>query len=142
MTAWPSEFMIGTTSSYPDFMTLSDLLSYKDVPVDPDATYAPFSSFHNNGDGSRTGIGFPFVTWHWQQRPDAHIEVLRDLCPGLSALVYIRSPLNDYDIYGARVWRSFRGQMLWPPVDEDKNVSRTLGFTLTFRRLIVQPEAT
>ena len=138
---WDDMFYIGTILDGvgADFATLKSLLLNLNKPVDPGWTFQPFSASYPKGDGGEAGVGFPRTTWEWQHRKDVHIEVLKALCPGLSAQVYIRTPTNK-SASGVHVWRTYRSQMLWMPEDEDKQAGYTLGVTLEFRRLIIQAE--
>ena len=143
MTAWASVFMIGTDITYPgdDFVPLSDWLDYKDVPVNPEWEYFPFSATFERGDGGRTGVGFPHAAWTWAHREDVHLEALRAICPGLSALVFIRTPTNEISS-GLRVWRTYQCQMLWMPESIEFQINQAMGFALEFRRMVVQTELT
>jgi hypothetical protein len=141
MTAWQDTFYIGTIldGAYADFATLKGIIYNLDKPVDPEWTFAPFAAHLDLADGSRSGIGFPRTTWAWKHRKDVHMEVLRAICPGLSAQVYIRTPTNDTSS-GARVFRTFHAQMLWMPDTEDKQAGYTLEVNFEFRNMRIQPE--
>lgn len=119
-----------------DFFPLTTWFANYHKPVEPDWTFAPFSAQVERADGGRSGMGFPRATWTWNHRRNDHVEALRAICPGSSAAVYIRTPTNEVDIYGDKVWKTFSCQMLWMPEDEDKQAGYTLGFTLEFRRLV------
>jgi len=142
MAPWHSTFYIGTDITYPgeDFAPLSEWLDYKDVPVSPEWEFFPFSANFDKGDGGRIGVGFPRATWRWAHREDVHLEALRAICPGLSALVYIRTPTNEISS-GARVWRTYQCQMLWMPESIEFAVNQAIDFTLEFRRMVIQEEA-
>jgi len=133
-------FYIGiSTDEVYDFFPLTTWFAPYAKPVDPDWTFSPYSAFVEKANAGRLGVGFPRVTWTWNHRANLNVEVLRDLCPNLSAAIAIRTPTNEVDIYGDKVWGTFTGQMLWMPEDEDKQAGYTLGFTLEFRRLILVP---
>lgn len=132
-------FYIGVTvDEVYDFFPLTTWFENFNRPVDPDWTFSPYAAFQEQADAGRRGVGFPRVTWTWNHRKDAHVEVLRTICPGLSASVAIRTPLNE-TVSGVKQWGTFTGIMLWPPNDEDKQAGYTLGFVLEFRRLILVP---
>jgi hypothetical protein len=140
MAPWPNDFMIGTDLDT-DFQTLNDLFDTSQAAA-PDATFAPFSGFTDNVDGSRSGVGFPNATWKWRAKEDVNVDVLEEFWDGaLSVPLYIRTLTNRVDIYGARIYRTFLCQALWPPADEDKQASYTLGLELEFRHLVIQEEA-
>lgn len=140
MAPWPSSFMIGTDLDT-DFQTLSDLFNTSEAS-DPDATFAPFAAYTDNIDGSRSGVGFPSATWKWQGKGDLNVGVLQEFWSGaLSVPLYIRTLTNDVDVYGARIYRTFLCQALWPPKDLDMQAGFTLGFELEFRHCVLQAEA-
>lgn len=140
MTPWPSTFMIGTDLDT-DFDTLNEVLETADA-VDPDATFTPFAAFHENIDGSRSGVGFPMATWKWQGKEDLKVEVLQAFWDGaLSVPLYIRTLINRVDDEsGERVFRTFLTQALWIERAEDKQAGYTLDVELNFRHLIIQEE--
>ena len=138
--AWESTFYIGTSiGTGGDFATLKSLFANLNKPVDPDWTFSPFSANFDQSDGGRAGVGLPRATWTWQHRKDVHLEVLRTICPGVSAQVYIRTPTNA-TISGASVWHTYLCQMIWTSETEDKQAGYTLEFLLEFRKLVEQEE--
>lgn len=108
------------------------------TPVRPDWTFSPYSGYQELANGGRLGIGYPKASWSWQHRRNVDVEALRDLCPGLSASMYIRTPTNEADGNGLVIWKTFACMMLWMPDDEEKSILNTLGFTVEFRRLVLQ----
>lgn len=109
------------------------------TPVRPDWTFSPYSGYQELANAGRLGIGYPKASWNWQHRRNVDVEALRDLCPGLSASVFIRTPINEADgSTGLIIWKTFACMMLWMPDDEEKSVLNTLGFTIEFRRLVLQ----
>jgi hypothetical protein len=133
-------FYIGlSTSEIYDFFPLDVWFSNLNIPVAPDWTFAPYSEQITKANAGVAGVGFPRASWTWKFRNDKQIEVLRALCPGASAAVYIRTPTNEVDLYGSPVWATFSCQMIWVAIDEDKQAGYTLDFTLEFRRLVLIP---
>lgn len=138
---WSNTFYIGSSVDPSDFKTLDEwIFNNNGMSASPDATFSPFSGFAEQADSQRKGRGFPRAVWHWSARNDIDIEVLRSFITDLSGTVYIRTPTNEVDAYGVRIWETFQAVMLWPPDDEDKQAYHTLGFTLEFRKLIVTAE--
>lgn len=140
MAPWLSTFYIGTDLDT-DFQTINDLFNTSQA-IDPDATFAPFTAYTDNINGSRSGVGFPMATWKWSGKEDINIGVLQEFWSGaLSVPLYIRTLTNDVDVYGARVYRTFLCQALWPPKDLDMQAGFTLGLELEFRHCVIQAEA-
>ena len=136
---WDDTFYLGETLDEADFLTLNEIFASSDL-LDPDATFAPFSSYTDDVDGGRTGRGFPVVMWKWNAIEDLQVEALRVYCAALSSDVYIRTQTNRVDVYGAPVFATYKAKMLWMPRDEDKQAGKTLGFVIEFRHLILQAE--
>lgn len=135
--AWESVVYLGTGLDDPSFLTLNELFSTDEI-VEPDVTFEPFADYHDDLNGLRVGVGLPRATLKWNAIEDRHVEALRALCPDASARLYVRIPTNSYDIYDARLYRTFYGVAIWPT--EDKQAGATLGFQLDFRRLVIQSE--
>jgi hypothetical protein len=86
------------------------------------------------GNGLKQGQGFPIAIWRFNQLSNANRQVLKTLCPGLSAEVYIQTKTNELD--GSDLeWKVFKCIMNWTPEDEDKQANRTLAVVLTFTHL-------
>ena len=133
-------FYIGVSSDEVyDFFPLTTWFANYGKPVDPDWTFAPYSGHVDKANAGRIGVGFPRASWSWNHRKNSHVEVLRIICPNSSASVAIRTPTNEVDVYGNKVWETFNCTMLWMPEDEDKQAGYTLGFVLEFRRLVLVP---
>jgi hypothetical protein len=140
MAPWLNEFYIGTDLDT-DFQTLNDLLETSKL-IDFDSTFTPFADYTDNIDGSRSGVGFPMVSWKWAGREDVRVEILQAFWGGaLSVPLYIRTKTNRLDVYGAPVYSTFLCQAIWP-LEEDHQAGATLGFELQFRRLVIQDEIT
>ncbi len=132
-------FMIGLADTIYDLLPLSDLFSPSGNVFDPDWSFQDFAAAIDLNDGSTQGQGFPIAKWRWNHISEANRAVLRALCPGLSANVYIRTKTNDLDLYGVAVWETFSAVMKWTETDEDKAAEETLGMILTFTHLVMQP---
>lgn len=147
MAPWPNEFMLGTDLDT-DFNTLNDILETSEA-VDPDATFAEYSGFHEDLNRARTGIGFPVITWKRQGWTDRHIEIFQDeFWNGLlSVPLYVRTLINRLDMdesserYGERLFRTYLTQAIWIPLEPDKQAGHTLDFEWQFRHCILQAEA-
>jgi hypothetical protein len=131
-----SEFKIGTTLG--GMQALETIFSPGGSVFDPDWSYQPFAGAIRLADGTIKGQGFPVAKWRFNHISNDNRDALRSLIPGLSALLYIRTPTNEIDIYGDIVWGSFQAVAEWTPEDEDKAAAETLGFVLTFTHLIEQ----
>lgn len=138
---WENTFYIGTDLDpvYGDFAPLEEWLLNKDIPVNPECVFSQFSAVYDTGNGGRAGVGFPRAAWSWQHRQSEHVEVFQTLCPGLSAQVYIRTQTNTVE-NGSLIWRTYLCQMLMPPEDIDFNTNQAMGFTIEFRKLVIQTE--
>ena len=131
-----SEFKIGTTLG--GMQTLETIFSPGGSVFDPDWSYQEFAGAIRLADGTVKGQGFPIAKWRFNHISNDNRDALRGLIPSLSALLYIRTPTNEIDIYGDIVFENFQAVAEWSPNDEDKAADRTLGFILTFTHLIGQ----
>lgn len=132
-------FKIGTS-----LMALDDLSEIftpdrSDV-FEPDWSFQDFATAIELADGTVKGQGFPIAIWRWAHLSDVNRQELKDLCPGLSALVYIETATNEVDIYGT-VFKQYQAVMRWTEEDEDKSVDQTLGVLIRFTHLIEQAES-
>ena len=136
----PNEFCLSTYASGIPMAagtTISILLTNKGIPVDPDSAFAEFSSVKTLGNGAQRGMGLPTATWHWSHLNEAQRRALRNICPGASAHVYIRIPLNDTDLYGELEWATFDCYMWWPVREETKEMSKqVLDVTIQFKSMV------
>jgi hypothetical protein len=131
----PSLFKIGATLSIYDFLSLTDILPNIDIPVDPDWSFKKYSTAIRYGRGHLIGQGFPIAVWRWNHFSDLHREVFRELCPDLSADMYIKTPTNETED-GVPIFKPFSCIMNWMTEDEDKQINRTLGVIFTFTHLV------
>lgn len=131
-----AEFKIGTTLG--GLALLDTLFAPGGSVFDPDWSFQDFATSRELADGTVKGQGFPVAIWRWNHLSEDNRAVLRALIPGLSALLYIRTPTNEIDIYGDIVWENFQAVARWTPEDEDKAARETLGLVLTFTHLIEQ----
>ena len=130
-------FYIGLSTSIYDFLPVSDLFTPAGGAYDPDWSFQDFASSVETNDGMIIGQGFPVAKWRFNHISEENRAVLRTLCPGLSASVYIHTKTNERDIYG-EVWGTFSAVMRWMDTDEDKAANETLGMILTFTHLVLQ----
>jgi len=111
-----------------------------DIDQLPDWSFTPYPEFTERGDGGRSGQGLPVAAWRWKALRAEQRENLRDFCSALSAEVYIQTPTNE-TTSGARVWKNYRCQMLWMPVDENTfdAINTTQDVDLEFRMCVEVP---
>lgn len=129
-------FQIGTTLG--GIEPLEDIFTPDPGDVfDPDWSFSPFAGSVELSDGTVKGVGFPIAKWRFNHLTEVNRAELRELCPGLSAVVYIETATNESDLYGT-VFKQYQAVMRWTPEDEDKAADRTLGFIVTFTHLIEQ----
>ena len=131
-------FMIGLANTIYDLLPISDHFSPGGGAFEPDWSFQDFADSVDLNDGMTQGQGFPIAKWRWNHISEENRFVLRTLCPGLSANVYIHTRTNEVDIYGVPVWETFSAIMKWMNTDEDKAADETLGMILTFTHLIIQ----
>jgi hypothetical protein len=106
-----------------------EALSPTVVPA-PKGVYSPGVSKVRLGNGLWRWLGLPTTEWRWGFLSQAQRDMLRTFCTGTSALVSIRTRLNDSaDSYGY-----FDAILEWPA--EDKDAERRLEFTIKFTNLI------
>lgn len=85
--------------------------------------------------GLTRGDGFPSCQWTFDFIPQAGVQALRTLCPGVSAPVYIRTRTDAADAFAV-----FLANMHWP---QDAQTKRAFGggykdFVIEFTHLEVQ----
>lgn len=131
-----SEFKIGATTSVYDFLPIDQLLPNADVPIDPDPSFQPYAAITPLGDGLNEGNGFPIAIWRFNHLSRVHRAILKTLCPGASANLYIRTPTNELDAYDLPVFKSFACIMHWPPEDEDIQIDQVLSLVFRFTHLV------
>lgn len=131
-------FRIGLTNDAYLF-SLSELFTPTGDVFDPDWSFQDFAEAQELNDGTVKGQGFPIAKWRFNHISNENRAVLRSLCPGLSARVYIETPTNEIDLYGANETGVFYCVMRWMDTDEDKAAAETLGVLLTFTHMELQP---
>lgn len=118
------DFEIGAT--YEELANLSEL----DTPVEhPKSDFQPYARTVNKGNGGKRGIGSPVAVWNFPVLSLEERNQLKEFCPGASALVYIRTKLND-DTYA-----DFTANMIWPDANEDRWYGQKKNFSILFRNL-------
>lgn len=127
-----------SAGSNPDnWSTLDELIGMADMPADPDAKFRRFSSATKTLGGSLFGRGFSIATWELTGLVGEQKVALRNICPGLSAPVYIETMTNDYDLCSnERIWIQAQAIMEWPAGEEDIQDEKTLGLLLSFTKLV------
>jgi hypothetical protein len=136
-----SNFKIGATL---ETMQELDAILAGDFEVDPDWSFAPYSTSVRLGNGQQKGMGFPIARWRWNGMDMTNRELLRNFVGSdLSATVYIQTATNETEeLYGEDevVFRTYEAIMNWPNQDEDFQASAVVSFVLIFTHLIEQVE--
>ena len=102
--------------------------------VDPDFAYADYADVKELGKGAR-GVGLPTCSMHYTHFSASQREAARSICPGASADVLIRVPVNDTYI-GNLVWHTFRANMYWPSGEQGKESgNQVLDILFAFKEL-------
>ncbi|MBE3039887.1 MAG: hypothetical protein IMZ62_13885 [Chloroflexi bacterium] len=122
------EFSLGLTADMMD--NLEDVGSEEIVP---DWTYTESSNPVELANGHVRNLGFPLITWHWGFLSADDRTELRTFCPGKSADVFVRTPIDDCS------YRTFAAVMVWP-AGEDPSVGIYKDVTIEFRYAIEQEE--
>lgn len=112
--------------------TLQDLIGVADIPIQPDASYLPYTEPIDLASGKKRGNGFPAATWLLSGINGEQRYVLRQICPGASADVYIETLTNDYDVSGNRTWIQAQAIMYWPEGEEDIQADMTSDMEIHF----------
>jgi hypothetical protein len=120
-----AEFEIGTTQVG---MTNIESLATP-VPL-PQFDYLPFARVVNLGSGGTRGVGSPVATWTFGLLSIQEYNQLRTFCAGASAVVYIRTRVDD-DTYD-----DFQAKMIWPNEGQGRWFGNRKNFVITFRNLV------
>ena len=138
------EFMIGasTNSNPASWSVVSTLLSSvsNDVTLRAlDWSFEPCSEYITLADGKTRGVGLPRAIWKFRSLRTKQRENLRDFCPGVSSIVYIRTPTNE-TIEGVRVWGDFLAIAHWAQRSEmvDDGLEKVDEIEITFSHLVAQ----
>jgi hypothetical protein len=121
-----ADFRIGTTQAN---MTNIELLPVP-LPV-PRSIFRDFSEAVVAASGRSYGRGLPVCKWVFAMLTSAQRQQLKSYCIGLSAVVYIRTLVNDDQYY------NYRAIMHWP-IDEERDASKRrdrLEFEIEFTHL-------
>jgi hypothetical protein len=118
------------------WQSLDELIGRANIPTDPDASYTPHAEVIKTLSGKTKARGFPSAAWYWAAVTDEQREILRAICPGASAEVYIETTTNELDLYGNPEFIQCSAIMHWTPEDEDKQAGNTLGLGIVFTHLV------
>lgn len=102
---------------------------------EPEGLFEPYAEVLPTLGGGHYGRGFAVATWQFKGLHNVSRAVLRALCPGASAVVYISTPTNEDDSNGDPVYGNFLAKIHWPAGQEDKQVRHTLDLDLRFTHL-------
>jgi hypothetical protein len=98
----------------------------------PKGYYAPASVFVDRLDGHISGHGAAQATWTFDILTAAQVAILRTICPGYSANVFLTTRIDDNS------FDTFSGIMIWPAAELMKKRNfggRYLGLEFIFRQL-------
>jgi hypothetical protein len=121
------EYAIGATLE-----TIKYLFDYSPKIMPPLSSFRPYSKAVETGAGGVLGMGWATAEWNWGFLPDDQRAHLKTLCPGLSAVVYVRI-LNDS--LATPAWETYRAKMLWTPEPEDRQNANRMKARIVFRLL-------
>lgn len=128
------------TGNNPDnWSMVSNLLSSASADISLRALeweYQPYASVVELANGQQFGRGAASARWAFGALRPEQRENLKDICPGLSAQVYIRTPTNE-TIAGVRTWRDALCWMHWNIGPELWSVDAVLELEIRFTQLEV-----
>ena len=110
---------------------LVDLSALATAVPEPKSRYQPYSQMLPLSSGSVRGGGWAAATWSWGFLTRAQRDQLRTFCPAASSDVWIRTRTMDSD----DAYQVYRGIMVWPVEQEEKDAGRRINFEITFQRL-------
>lgn len=125
------DYALGTSFPPTNIETLLTLPGFPNGLV-PRGRFYEASILSDRLDGHRSGHGWPYAIWVFDVLTQDMVNILRTICPGYSANVYLRTRNNT----GA--FADYSGIMLWPTQDQmDRREfnGRYLGLEFQFRRL-------
>lgn len=81
-----------------------------------------------------TGIGAPYIVWHFDFLKLQWRNALRTYLTAISTEnIYIETQVNEKDnSTGVDAWKQFKVIAVWPEGDEDKDAGRRLSFDIEF----------
>jgi hypothetical protein len=117
-------------------LTEGGLLSLSLLPVpvaDPtDYQYHKGTDRRKASSGREIWAGFPWADLYWSVLEQLMRDQLRAFCPGESADIFVRLPINDD--YSKLV--IYSGLMIWPEDDPTPEYSKVYKFRLKFENLV------
>lgn len=116
--------------------TVQELLGAADVPALPDASYRPFAEVVETMGGGSFGRGYPQAVWSFDALTAEQHYILRQICPGLSADVYIETLTNEFDASGNRLWIQAQAVMKWTGGEEDIQADTPLNVEINFTHIV------
>lgn len=114
---------------------LNDYLSEANIPIRPDWSYRKYSEVVKTLSGHKYGRGKPVAVWTMQLTASQRYK-LREICPDLSAAVYIETPTNELDIYEDVIWVQAQAVMNWTDGEEERQSEFTLNTEIIFTGLV------
>ncbi len=127
---------ISEGSNPDDWDTVDELLSEADEPIEPDASYQEQAEVVPTLGGGGYARGFATATWLLSGVTPAQKYTLRQICPGVSAPVYIETPTNSYDSSGDRIFIQAAAIMHWPTGEDDIQADITTDLEIIFTELV------
>jgi hypothetical protein len=116
--------------------SLDTLIGQANIPINPDASFAPQSEVVKALSGRTFGRGFASALWHWNVISNDQRATLREFCPGTSSEVYIETPTNEETLCGETEFIQALAIMHWPAGDEEQQSDKTLGLEIGFTHLV------
>ena len=118
------------------WQTLDQLIGQADIPVNPDCGYIPQAEVVKTLSGMSVARGYASASWHWNALTMEQRAILRTICPGISAQVYIETQTNELNVCGDPEFVQCSAIMHWVAGEEIQESSRDLGLDLLFTHLI------
>lgn len=89
--------------------------------------YIPASKVYELANGGVRTAGVGLAAWSWAFISLTERNILRALCPGAFAEIYIRT-LDENN-----AWANMRGKMFWPTKGEVYNNDQSINLTIGFK---------
>jgi hypothetical protein len=123
----------------PDYANLVNVETLSDTPnMAPAARYLEYSDVVRTGDGGAFGRGSPVIEWAWASFMPADLfDELRQICPGASADVMIRTRTERGGETDTDDYTYYECFMLWPELSSyEYRAGKYLGVVITFTKLV------
>lgn len=124
----------GSNSLY--WLSIDQLIGEANIPIQPDASYIPQSEVVKTLSGLDYARGFAVAVWHWNGLTNRQRAILRAICPGQSAEIYIETSTNELTACNDIEFIQCSAICHWMPGDEVQEAGKMIGLDLTFTHLV------